>query len=111
MAVDFRYASEKLGAAVRNLMVPNVDEARSMASAMHEIGLGLKEGEDLGDHEANRWRDGIFRLMSTEGVEDPGGEEGTLQVRVRQLTQDEKHEFSRYVWELHAYCEREYYGN
>ncbi len=108
MVVDFGYASEKLGAAVRILMLPHVDEASSVASAIHEISLALKPESDLGNDEANRWRDTIFRIMSTESVEDPGGE-GLWVVRARQLTQVEKHQFSRCVWELQMYCNGEYY--
>ena len=110
MAVEFRYASEKLGAAVRSLMLPHLDEATSIASAMREIGLALKPGDDLENDEANRWRDGIFRIMSTRGVSDPGGK-GLLVVRAKQLTKDEKYQFSGYVWELEAYCRGEFWGH
>ncbi len=103
MAVHFRYASEKLGAAVRILMLPHTDEATSIVAAWHEIQLALKPDDDLRDHEANRQRERVFEIMSTEGIEDPSGE-GLWVTRARQLTRDEKGDFSRAVWDLYAYC-------
>ena len=103
MAVHFTYASEKLGAAVRILMLPHTDEATSIVAAWHEIQLALKPDDDLGDHEANRHRERVFEIMSTEGIEDPSGE-GLWITRARQLTRDEKGDFSRAVWDLDAYC-------
>ena len=100
--MDFRYATEKLGAAVRILMLPNRDdEAASIAGAWHEIQLALKAGEDLGQHDANRSRDRIFDFMGTA--------EGS-QERARQLSHDEKGEFCHCVWELEAYCRGEFWG-
>ena len=103
MAVHFRFASEKLGAAVRILMLPHTDEATSIVGAWHEIQLALKPDDDLGDHEANRQRERVFEIMSTEGIEDPTGD-GLWITRARQLTRDEKHAFSRDVWDLQSYC-------
>ena len=103
MAVYFRYASEKLDAAVRLLMLPNPEEATSIVAAWHEIERALKPDDDLGDHEANRQRERVFEIMSTKGIEDPTGE-GLWLARARQLTRDEKHAFSRAVWDLESYC-------
>ena len=102
MAVHFRYASEKLDAAVRSLMLPHTDEATSIVGAWHEIQLALKPDDDLGDHEANRQRERVFEIMSTEGIEDPTGE--GLWITRGQLTRYEKHNFSRAVWDLYSYC-------
>lgn len=109
----FSYQTEKLDQARSTLMLPHeLGEEQSLASAFDFCDRALDELdlEFIEDDNARGWIETIKRLMSTEGVEDPTGE-GTWVQRARQLSVDERREFSNAVDELASWFDREFWSN
>ena len=95
----YGYLSEKLGAAVRAMMIPK-DNARAIASAMHEIQLAAHD-LTIEDEVAEEWR---RQLMATiEG--------GDWQDKAESMTELEQHDFTKTTWELWAWAHREFWGS
>jgi len=92
----YGYLNAKLGAAVRAMMIPE-DNARAIASAMHEIQLAAHD-LTIEDEVAEGWRK---QLMDTVG----GG--GTFKATAESLTELERNDFARATWELWAWAHRE----
>lgn len=109
----FGYQSEKLSQARSSLMAPHIrgeeyDFAAAFdfcSRAFHDLDVTRVEDED-----AAGWIEAIKRLMDTSGVEDPTGE-GTWVHRARQMTFEERYEFSNAVDELASWFEREFWSD
>lgn len=102
MKFDVGYASEKVGAAIRIMMLAP-DRARAIAAAMHEYNLGMKivakrEGmpRDLEDFAKT-----IDRIMESDG---------SWEDRARELNEIELHDLELAFWELDRALSRLYYG-
>jgi hypothetical protein len=87
-------------------------EERSFASAFNFCTRALHDFDPVstGSGEVEDWIYKVKRLMSTEGVEDTTGEGGWLQ-RAREMTLDERREFSNAVDELASYFDREFWSH
>lgn len=111
--MKYSYATEKLSAARRALMLPHPEgEAQSIAHAFHECSLGLQDirVDDLDSDSAQSWVAKIRELMDTSGIEDQSGR-GTWFSKADQLTVNEKLELSRVVDELAHWFEKKFWGN
>jgi hypothetical protein len=109
----FGYQGEKLSQARSTLMLPHeLGEEQSLADAFDFCTRGLDDlgDQEIGDDNAADWIATIRRLMSTEGVHDPAGE-GTWIQRARQMSVDERREFSNAVDELASWFECEFWSN
>ena len=93
----YGYLNEKLGAAVRAMMIPK-DNARAIAGAMHEIQLAARDLTIEDDEVAEGWRK---QLMDT--IE--GG--STWEDTARSMTHLEQRDFAKTTWELWAWAHRE----
>ncbi len=83
----YRYLNQKLGTAVRILMIPK-DNATAIERAMHEIQLGAR-GLTIEDEVAEGWRK---QLMGTI-------EEGdTWKATAESMTELERSDFARATW-------------
>jgi hypothetical protein len=106
--MNFDYQSEKLSQARSCLMLPHSDgEEASVAEAFMLCGRAFYRFDTslIKDENAIIWIETIKRFMDTAGVSDPTGE-GTAIQRARQLTNDDKAEFSRAVDELANWFDR-----
>ncbi len=92
----YGYLSEKLGAAVHAMMIPK-DNARAIASAMHEIQLAAHD-LTIEDEVAEGWR---RQLMATI-------EAGAWQDKAEAMTELEQHDFAKTTWGLWAWAHREF---
>lgn len=91
--VDWRYASEKLGDAVRILMIPHGPEPEAFASAMHEFELAFRDVSETGDEQVDRWIGRVRRIWErAEGSRIP---------------EEDKAELSKTLWELSGHADRE----
>ena len=109
----FGYQGEKLSQARSSLMAPHeMGEEHSYASAFHACSLGFHQFDvsKVKDDDAVGWIETIKRLMDTAGVEDTTGE-GTYVHRARQLTVDERREFSNAVDELASWFNRQFWSD
>ena len=95
----YGYLSEKLGAAVRAMMIPK-DNARAIASAMHEIQLAAHD-LTIEDEVAEGWRRQL--MAAIEG--------GAWQDKAESMTELEQHDFAKTTWELWAWAHREVWGS
>ena len=102
MDLSFGYQHEKLGDAVRILMIPMSNEEDALAAAYHEIFLAFKNFDRVNLSEDAQGHLGkLEELMSTEGEwRDQAG----------RLSPDQRGDFSRSLWELSAYVTGRYYG-
>jgi hypothetical protein len=108
----FSYQSEKLSSARRALMAPHPNgEEYGFVTAFNHCHHGLAELDlnHVEDEDARLWIDSIWRLMSTEGVRRVTGE-GLWVQRARQMTLDEKEEFSRAVAELASWFDAQFWS-
>jgi hypothetical protein len=106
--MNFHYQSEKLSQARSSLMLPHPDgEDASLAGAFFYCGCAFNhfDTSSVKNENAITWIETIKRFMNTEGVSDPTGE-GTAIHRARQLTTENKAEFSRAVDELASWFDR-----
>ncbi len=91
----YRYLNEKLGAAVRTLLIPR-NNARAIARAMQQIQPAARD-LTIEDEVAEGWR---RQLMATiEG--------GAWQDKAESMTELERHDFAKTTWELWAWSHRE----
>ena len=107
MKEQYKYSSEKFSVARRSLMLPQPrGEAESIASAFHEISLGLHNLDEGGlDEAARTWVEKIKKLMDTTGIDDPAGR-GQWLIKAEQLKEDQKFELSRVLGELAHWFDR-----
>lgn len=112
--VHWGYAAEKLGAAVRAMMLPHRSESESIVWAGHNVELGFHDVDRLEDEDADRWLRTIRELLDTSDI-DPETEEarerGTLAIRADQLSFEQKLELRRCLFELHSRAEMEFWGD
>jgi len=110
MKDQFRYPAEKFSVARLSLMLPHPrGEATSIASAFHEISLGLYDLDEVDlDEQARSWINEINELMDTTGIKDPSGR-GQWLIKAEQLTEDQKFELSRIVNELAYWFDRQFW--
>lgn len=109
----FDYQGEKLSLARSSLMAPHeMGEEHSYAAAFHACSLAFHQFDvsRVKNDDAVRWIETIKRLMDTSGVEDPTGE-GTWVHRARQMTLEERREFSNAVDELASFFNREFWSD
>ena len=92
----YRYLNEKLGAAVRTLLIPR-NNARAIARAMQQIQPAARD-LTIEDEVAEDWRK---QLMDTVG----GGRH--FKATAESLTELERNDFARAMWELWAWAHRE----
>lgn len=113
MAKDrFANQADKLSQARRSLMAPHArGEEYSFAAAFHACSQAFHRFDvsRVKDDEAVGWIETIKRLTDTTGVEDPTAE-GTWVQRARQMTFEEKYEFSKAVDELANWFKREFWS-
>lgn len=100
MKKGYRYASEKLSAARRALMLPHPKgEEHSIIGAFHECMLAFHDLDrsELPD-DPRTWIATVERLMDTTDIpEDPNG---TWLIKARQLSEEDRFDLSRTVDEL-----------
>lgn len=109
----FDYQGEKLSQARSALMLPHtMGEDQSIASAFEVCDRAFHQFDvdRIKDDNARLWVEMIKRLMDTSGVDDPTGE-GTYIQRARQMTTDEKREFSKAVDELASWFNMLFWSN
>ena len=97
----YDYADEKLTQARGTLMAPHGrgGEDGAFVGAFEIISrLQPRDVSDLPEPASDYWAK-ISALMESDGLDDPK-KEGTHTIRVRQMTFEHRHEFSRNVEEL-----------
>ena len=108
----FAYQSQRLNQARSSLMLPHPrGEEQSIADALHSCSLAFNKLNmaQVPDLNATDWIQKIRDYMDTTGVTDQTSE-GTFVHKARQMTQDERMEFSRIVNDLAHWFDHEYYG-
>ena len=102
MDLSFGYQHEKLGDAVRILMIPMANEEDALAAAYHQILLAFKnfDRDNLSEDAQGHLRK-LEQLMNTEGK---------WRDQAARLSRDQRGDFSRSLWELDAYVTGRYYG-
>ncbi len=83
------------------MMIPK-DNARAIASAMHEIQLAASR-LTIEDEVAEGWRRQLMAAIEIEG--------GAWQDKAESMTEVEQHEFANTTWELWAWAHREVWGS
>lgn len=112
--VDWGYAAEKLGQAVRAMMLPHRSESEAIMWVGHYVELGFHNVERLEDEDAGRWLRTIRQILDTSDIDAETAEarrRGTLQIRADQLSFEEKHELQRCLFELHSRAEMEFWAS
>ena len=99
---NYGYLSEKLGAAVRTMLVPE-SNARALAGAMHEILLGCRKLRIEEDEQAERWRRKLLDVIESA--------EGSWEELAESMTADERHTFATTTWELRAWAHRAFWSS
>jgi hypothetical protein len=110
---QFGYQREKLWQARRALMAPHQNgEEHGFASAFIAFQHAFRQFDlsRIDDENPLRWIKTMRRLMSCEGLSDSTGE-GTLVVRARMMTLDEKIEFSKAVDELASWFDTQHFSD
>lgn len=106
--MSYEYAASKLSTARRILMLPHPQgEIDSIASAFHEISLGLHDIDRSAlDESARGWVQILDEIMDTAGLSDPG-KVGLWTVKARTLNDLELLDFSMAVDELQHWFDRQ----
>lgn len=94
----YRYAHEKLGAAISALMIPVTGVGPAVTGAMREYSLAFGKGE--WDPDVQRYVDRINRIMDTDGSWDD---------RANGLDELELHDLVEAFWGLDRTVSRLYY--
>ncbi len=93
----YRYLNEKLGAAVRTLLIPR-NNARAIARAMQQIQPAARDLTIEDDGVAEGWRKLLLDTIE-------GGD--TWKAAAESMTEFEQRDFATTTWQLWAWTHRE----